>query len=87
MQYWNPKSKLNIEHNIETNFGSKIFLNQNFSDLDSFVQQQLFWTTTTTTTTTIEMGFDIIEINLVSITSSSKSTQPSQSQFAVQIKF
>ena len=37
MQYWNPILKLNIEHNIETNFGSEIFLEQNFSDLDSFV--------------------------------------------------
>ena len=32
MKYWNPELKLNVEHNIETNFGSK-----NFSDLDSFV--------------------------------------------------
>ena len=47
MQYWNPILKLNIEHNIETNFG--------------FFCTKLFWTTTAT----IEMGFDIIEINLV----------------------
>ena len=37
MQYWNPILKLNIEHNIETNFGSKIILEQKLSDLDSFV--------------------------------------------------
>ena len=37
MQYWNPILKLNIEHNIETNFGSKIFLDQKLFDLDSFV--------------------------------------------------
>ena len=37
MQYWNPILKLNIEHDIETNFGSKISLDQNFFDLDSFV--------------------------------------------------
>ena len=37
MQYWNPILKLNIEHNIETNFGYKIFSDQNFFDLDSFV--------------------------------------------------
>ena len=37
MQYLNPISKLNIEHNIKTNFGFKIFLDQNFFDLDSFV--------------------------------------------------
>ena len=36
-QYWNPILKCNIEHNIETNLGSKNFLDQNFSDLDSFV--------------------------------------------------
>ena len=37
MQYRNAISKLNIEHIIETNFGSKKLLDQNFSDLDSFV--------------------------------------------------
>ena len=37
MQKSNPILKLNIEQNIETIFGSKIFLDQNFSNLDSFV--------------------------------------------------
>ena len=33
MQYWNPELKLNVEHNIKTNFGSQIFLDQNFLTL------------------------------------------------------
>ena len=68
MQYWNPILKLNIELTMETNFGFKNFLDQKFFWHRFFCTKHfwnwLFWTTTTTTTT-IEMGFDIIEINLV----------------------